>query len=160
MNLLSCTILFLACSSFVSADTLNGRVISIADGDTLTIIDQTNSQHKIRLAGIDTPEKNQSFGQQAKTSLADLVFNQHINIDYTKIDQYGRIVGKIKLNGRDINLIQIQSGLAWHYKKYQKEQSVEDRHAYASAEDAARGAGLGLWGESNPVPPWDFRRQH
>lgn len=142
-----------------SADTLQGRVVGVTDGDTITLLDATKTQHKIRVAGIDAPEKKQPFGQRSKESLSDLAFDKDLTIEWSKKDRYGRIVGKlISKQGRDLNLEQVKLGMAWHYKKYEKEQSPEDRRLYAAAEDVARGKRVGLWSDPNPVPPWDYRK--
>src|SRR5204863_9459601 len=106
-----------------SAETLTGRVVRIADGDTVTILDATNTQHRIRLQGIDAPESHQAFGTQSKKNLSDLIFDKDVTVEYEKIDRYGRIVGKITLAGTDIDLEQIKAGMAWHYKDYQDEQT-------------------------------------
>jgi len=107
---------------YVSADTLQGKAINKADGDTITVLDDTNTQHKIRLSGIDAPEKRQAFGNVSKQSLADMVAGQSVAVEWIKADRYGRKVGKVLLAGQDANLVQIKRGLAWHYKKYQDEQ--------------------------------------
>lgn len=143
----------------VQAAALAGKVVGITDGDTLTLLDTTNTQHKIRLAGIDTPEKGQPFGQVCKQSLSDLVFNQPVEIQWDKLDRYGRVIGKVVKKDKDINLEQIKLGCAWHYKKYQHEQSPEDREKYSSAETSARGARFGLWADPNPVAPWEWRHR-
>lgn len=143
----------------VYADTLTGRVVAIADGDTLTLLDATNTQHKIRLAGIDSPEKNQPFGQVCKQSLSGLTYNQAAQIDWNKLDRYGRVIGKVLVNGQDVNLEQIRLGCAWHYKKYQNEQSPEDQVSYARAEEEARAIGVGLWREGAAIPPWEWRHR-
>jgi endonuclease YncB( thermonuclease family) len=122
-----------------------------------TVLDSTKTQHKIRLAGIDAPEKKQAFGQRSKESLSDLVFNREVQVETTKRDRYGREIGKVQVDGLDANLEQIKRGMAWHYKAYQREQSVLDRQSYAEAEEVARGARVGLWKDDQPVPPWDFR---
>lgn len=140
------------------AGTLQGRVIGIADGDTVTVLDASNTQFKIRLLGIDAPEKKQAFGKKSKESLSVLVYNKTVSVEYNKRDKYGRIVGKILVAGIDANLEQVKAGLAWHYKKYQKEQQVEDRAKYAQSEEQAKAAKRGLWAESNPTPPWEFRK--
>jgi endonuclease YncB( thermonuclease family) len=129
----------------------------VSDGDTITVLDDNHTQHKIRLAGIDAPESKQAFGQRSKESLVKQVVGQDVMIDWSKIDKYQRKVGKVMLDGQDINLAQVRRGFAWHYKAYQGEQSAGDRVAYAEAEDAARGAHRGLWKDELPVPPWDFR---
>lgn len=141
------------------ADTLNGRVIGVSDGDTGTVLDGTNKQWKIRLLGIDAPEKKQAFGNRSKQSLSALVFNRLVVVDYSKKDKYGRTVGKILVGGVDANLEQVRTGMAWHYKKYQSEQSEADQIAYAQAEEQARAGKLGLWRDAEPMPPWDWRMQ-
>jgi endonuclease YncB( thermonuclease family) len=141
------------------ADTLQGRVVGIADGDTVTVLDDSNTQFKIRLMGIDAPEKKQAFGNKSKESLSAMVFNKQVTVEYSKKDRYGRTVGKITVDGIDANLEQVKAGMAWHYKQYQNEQSVEDRSLYAEAEDQARAETRGLWFDVDPTPPWDWRRQ-
>ena len=143
----------------IGTQTLTGRVVTIADGDTITVLDATETQHRIRLAGIDAPELHQAFGNQSKQSLSEMIFGRDVTVSYQKIDQYGRIVGKILLDGRDINLEQIKAGMAWHYKYYENEQTQEDRQGYASAEEDARAARRGLWQDPNPIEPYEFRKE-
>jgi endonuclease YncB( thermonuclease family) len=138
--------------------TLTGRVVRVADGDTVTVLDSSNTQYRIRLEGIDAPESHQAFGTQSKKSLSDMVFDREVTVVYQKTDQYGRLVGKITLDGKDINLEQVQAGMAWHYKEYQREQAPEDRELYARAEDEARSARRGLWRDPDPVEPSAFRK--
>lgn len=142
------------------AATLQGTVVSISDGDTITVLDVSNTQHKVRLSGIDAPEKRQAFGNVSKEHLSGLVYKRQVQVDYQKEDRYGRIVGKVMVDGVDANLAQVSAGLAWHYKAYQKEQPSEDRLEYSRTEEMARGAGQGLWKDSQAVPPWEFRGQH
>lgn len=142
----------------IKAETISGRVVGIADGDTLTLLDATNTQHKIRLAGIDSPEKSQPFGQHCKKSLSDLAYDRVATVETTKLDRYGRAIGKVLVNGRDVNLEQIQRGCGWHYKKYQNEQSLDDRLSYNSAEESARANRVGLWADQEPMPPWEWRK--
>jgi endonuclease YncB( thermonuclease family) len=94
-----------------------GRVVAITDGDTPTILTTDRVQHRVRLAGIDMPEKRQPFGQVAKNHLSSLVNGQTVKVNYYKRDHYGRIVGKVLTNGADAGLRQIEAGLAWHYKQ-------------------------------------------
>lgn len=142
------------------ADTLAGRVVHVADGDTITVLDASESQHTIRLAGIDAPEKRQAFGNASKQSLAKEVAGLSVVVEWTKYDRYQRKVGRVLLGERDINLVQIQNGMAWHYKQYQREQSPEDRHTYALAEETAKASHAGLWSDALPQAPWDFRHRH
>jgi endonuclease YncB( thermonuclease family) len=133
-------------------DVVVGRVVSIADGDTLTVLDETNSQHRIRLYGIDAPEKAQPFGQQSKRNLASKVFGATVHVEIVDIDRYGREVGRIYLGGRFINLEQVREGCAWRYTEF-------DRHReFEAAEADARRHHRGLWGAPHPTPPWEFRR--
>jgi endonuclease YncB( thermonuclease family) len=139
------------------AETLTGRVVGVADGDTITVLDASNGQHKIRLAGIDAPEKNQPYGQVAKQSLSDQVFDRQVSVETSKRDRYGREIGKVLVDGRDANLEQLRRGLAWHYKAYEREQEPLDRATYSGVEIEARGASRGLWSDPVPVAPWDWR---
>ena len=150
---------FLLLTFNLQAATLQGKVVSVADGDTLTVLDDKKTQHKIRLQGIDAPEKAQAFGQKSKQSLNQLVHSKMVTVEFEKKDKYGRTVGKVLLNGTDVCLEQIKLGMAWHYKQYQSEQSKEDRDAYANAEQTARAHVVGLWKDKSPTPPWEFRRQ-
>jgi len=141
------------------AQTLTGRVVRVADGDTVTVLDSSNTQHRIRLEGIDAPESHQAFGTQSKKNLSEMIFGKDVTVVYQKTDQYGRLVGKIVLDGRDVNLEQVKAGMAWHYKEYQREQTLEDRESYAKAEDEARTARRGLWQDADPVEPSAFRKE-
>ncbi len=139
--------------------TLQGKVVGIADGDTITIFDMANKQQSIRLQGIDSPEMRQDFGEQAKQNLANLIYGRQVTIEYSKRDNYGHILGKVLLlDGLDVNLEQIKDGMAWHYKQYEDEQLKADRKTYARAEREAREARRGLWADTLPMPPWAWRR--
>jgi endonuclease YncB( thermonuclease family) len=141
----------------VHASTVQGSVVGVTDGDTITVLDTSNTKHKIRLSGIDAPEKGQAFGQRSKQSLSNLVFSKSVTVQSSKRDRYGREIGKVLVNGLDVNLEQIRLGMAWHYKAYQREQSPQDRAEYSEAEQRARQVHTGLWQDPAPVPPWDFR---
>lgn len=132
--------------------TLQGQVVAIADGDTLIVLDADKTQHKVRLDGIDTPEKGQAFGTQARKALADKVFRQQVRIEWKRQDRYGRVLGQVHIGDRWINLELIAEGMAWHYKQYNSDAML------AAAEVQARKSKVGLWAESAPIPPWDFRR--
>ena len=150
------------------ADTLTGRVVGVADGDTIAVLDADRQQHKIRLGGIDAPEKAQPFGQRSKENLSRLVFNKDVRVEWEKRDRYKRIVGKVWVQPADCptcpmtldaGQAQLAAGMAWWYRKYAKEQSPEDRGRYESEEQEARARRVGLWGDVNPVPPWEWRRR-
>ena len=150
-------ILFL--SNFAHAKTIEGLVVGVADGDTITVLDQQKNTYKIRLQGIDAPEKKQAFGEKSKQSLHDLVQRKQVRIEYDKEDKYGRIVGKVTVDDVDVCLQQLVLGMAWHYKKYQNEQSVSDRALYSDTELKSKSLKLGLWTEDTPMPPWEFRKK-
>ena len=136
---------------------LKGRVVVVVDGDTLVVLDSSNTQHKIRLAGIDCPERKQPWGQRARQALSDQVFNNQVTVECDKVDRYGRTVGKILTDDRDVNLALVRDGMCWWYRKYAGEQSPVDRGLYEAAEDAAHDKRKGLWTDPDPVPPWEWR---
>jgi endonuclease YncB( thermonuclease family) len=139
------------------ADVLLGHVVGVSDGDTITVLDDNKQRHVIRLMGIDAPEKAQAFGQRAKLSLSDLVFHRDVSVTWFKRDRYGRTVGQVYVDDTDVCLEQIKRGLAWHYKQYMREQSIEDRSRYSDAEEQARIASIGLWSDLLPLQPSEFR---
>jgi len=145
-------------SGFLFAKTLEGKVVRVTDGDTITVLDATNTQTKIRLTGIDAPEKKQPFGNKAKEQLSNFVAGRNVTVDYKTKDKYKRVLGKVLVKGQDINLEMLKSGLAWHYKHFEKQQTAEDRVLYSDSETTARTNKLGLWVQKKPVAPWDFRK--
>lgn len=151
--LLTIVLLGLPCQ----ADLISGRVVSVSDGDTITVLDGNTVQHKIRLAGIDAPERTQGFGQRSRESLAELVANQAVIVETNKQDRYGRYVGKVLIDGQDVNVEQIRRGLAWFYRQYEQELSDSDRQRYDHTETVAKESRRGLWADKRPVAPWDFR---
>lgn len=140
-------IIFLLMLSNANAGSLDCpcKVVKVTDGDTVHVLDQTITKHKIRLGGIDAPERKQAFGKKSTKNLASYIAGKYIEVEYDKRDRYGRIIGKLLKDGQDINLKQIKDGYAWHYKKYSKEQTKLDRALYSSAEIEARNARIGLW---------------
>jgi endonuclease YncB( thermonuclease family) len=134
--------------------TYHGNVISIADGDTLRILYQ-GGQLKIRLAEIDTPERKQPWGTRAKQAFSDKVFGEVVDVVEIDRDRYGRIVGRIYLDERDINREMVAEGHAWVYLKYMRDETL------LADEAAAKDAGLGLWSlpQSQRAPPWEWRRK-
>ena len=135
-----------------------GLIIKITDGDTVHLLDIIKETHKVRLAGIDAPEKGQPYGKAAGKFLSKQINQQTVCVDWHKRDHYGRLVGVIRYEGRDVNLELVKAGYAWHYKKYQREQTPADRVIYADAEDQARSDVIGLWSEPNPINPSDWRK--
>ena len=152
---IACLLMAFAC--IVDAEVVMGRVVGVVDGDTITVLDVDQVQHKIRLSGIDAPEKKQPFGTRSKESLSELAFDKTVEVETVKRDRYGRRIGKVLVNGRDVNLVQIERGMAWFYRQYQLEQSLADRQLYEAAENLAKVGKKGLWCDAEPIPPWDFR---
>lgn len=145
--------LTLTFSVFAHAETINGRVVGIADGDTLTILDVSNTQVKVRLAAIDAPEKSQAFGQRGKQKLSELCYGKNAIVKVISVDRYGRSVGEVNCAGINANETMIKTGLAWVYRKY-----ASGYEYLYSLEEEARNARRGLWSDWNPVPPWDWRK--
>ena len=154
-RLLSISMLLIGTSVVAAASpaaTLTGKVVSIADGDTLTLLVDKN-QIKVRLEGIDTPERAQPFGRKAGQALAKKVFGKVIQVDDLGRDRYGRTLGIVRLGKRNVNLELVREGWAWWYRKY-----APKNKELAAAEAAARKAKLGLWADAKPIPPWDWRQ--
>jgi endonuclease YncB( thermonuclease family) len=148
-----------ALASVASATELHGRVIAVADGDTLTML-VGQRQHRIRLDGIDAPERTQPYSNLSRQSLSELAHHRRATAQCHKTDKYGRPVCKVLISGVDVNLEQIRRGLAWHFKHYESEQAPKDRASYAEAEQDARASRRGLWASTQPlVPPWEFRAE-
>ncbi len=137
--------------SVLSETVHEGKVIKIADGDTLTIL-AANQQLKIRLSDIDTPERKQPFGTRAKQALSELAFGKQARVVEVTVDRYGRIVGRVYVDGRDVNRELVAGGFAWVYRKYSKDADL------LRLEAEAKQNGLGLWADPNPIPPWEWRR--
>lgn len=136
----------LLCGSPSLAAELYGCAVGVSDGDTITVLEAEQVTHKVRLSGIDAPEKAQPFGERAKQQLSDWVYQATVRVIHDKTDRYGRIVGKVTLNGEDVNIQMIHAGLAWHYKAYEHEQPALDRVTYPVAELNARRKAIGSCG--------------
>ncbi|ULJ65070.1 thermonuclease family protein [Wielerella bovis] len=138
-------------------------VTHIHDGDTIRVLDEHGQKQRIRLAYIDAPEVSpaQAHGIASRDALRQLLTRQTVRIDVWDIDRYGRQVARVMLDNQDINLTQIQTGNAWHYRSIaRKNQHQQDYEYYQAAENQAKSARLGLWRKRNPVAPWHFRQQN
>tara|TARA_B100000686_G_C16426438_1_gene779833 strand:- start:163 stop:648 length:486 start_codon:yes stop_codon:yes gene_type:complete len=139
-------------STTASSETLDGLVISVADGDTLTL-QVGDRRYRIRLSEIDTPERDQPWGDQAKSALVSKVERKLVRVTILDTDQYGRKVGKVWLNGRDINQELVSEGHAWVYERYLLDKTLLDD------QDLAKSEKRGLWSSPEPIPPWRWRRR-
>jgi endonuclease YncB( thermonuclease family) len=142
------------------ADILEGRVVGVADGDTIALLDGNRQQHRTRLAGIDAPETAQPYAQRSKQHLAELAFGKDAKADCYKVDPYDRDVCTVYVNEKDIGLAQLDAGLAWWFREYAHEQPPKDRIDYQAAEDRAAADRVGLWQDKKPVPPCKWRHKH
>ena len=141
------------------AKVFRGDVTRIADGDTISVLLEDDTNIKVRLAGIDTPELDQPYGLEARDQLVQLVLGQPITCVCTKKDRYERWVCRVSFEDIDVNWMLVRDGFAWWYRYYQKEQPEEDRMRYEDAEMKAKDERIGLWSDESPVPPWEWRRQ-
>jgi endonuclease YncB( thermonuclease family) len=146
---------------------ITGRVVAVTDGDTIKVLDSSNTQHKVRLTGIDAPERGQPYGTASRDHLASMVAGKEVKVESSKSDRYGRVLGKVWVQPADCpscsktlntNHAQLLAGMAWWYRYYAKEQSPEDRGRYESAEDEAKARKWGLWGDADPINPYDWRK--
>lgn len=142
-------------SSFKKGKEIKGEVVSIIDGDTYDLLVNGNQTIRIRMEGIDAPERGMPFYKKAKNYLGDLCFEQEITVKITGKDKYKRILAYSYLNdGRELGQEMIKAGLAWHYKKYNSNKTL------SKLEQEAKDNKRGLWIYENPMAPWTNRSLH
>ncbi|HRO42280.1 MAG TPA: thermonuclease family protein [Flavipsychrobacter sp.] len=146
---ISLLILFFALPCFAQ---LSGRVVSIFDGDTFTLLTSDKKQIKIRLHGVDCPEKGQPFGQKAKGFVSKRIFSKMVAVSPKKKDRYGRTLGLVFIEGECLNEALLKNGFAWHYMRYDKNK------LWSELEAEARRKKIGLWADKHAQPPWEFRK--
>lgn len=147
-------LLLLAASAQASCFDFPATVVAVADGDTVTVAETGGEgRFKVRLNGIDAPEKGQAFGTAAKKHLAELIAGKAVTVRVRDVDRYGRLIATVILDGADVNLRMVADGYAWVYRHFWQDK------AYLDAEAAAKAARAGLWRDAAPVPPWEFRRR-
>jgi micrococcal nuclease len=129
---------------------LSGKVIGIVDGDTFDLL-VNNSKIRIRLNGIDCPERKQPFYQQSKNALATMIFGKQVVVNSKARDRYKRVLGDVYVGNESVNEQMVGTGYAWHFKKYSNDQRL------ASLENKARQKRIGLWAHPDPVEPWNYR---
>lgn len=146
-------VLLLLCATAAAASEIRGKVVKVRDGDTVDVLQGTRMV-KVRVFGIDTPERGQPFAARAKSFTAELVGNEHVVIEVKDVDRYERVVGTVVLaDGRNLGYELVRAGLAWHYARYSRDPEL------ARLEQEARAARRGLWTDARPVPPWKFRSE-
>ena len=142
---------------------VDGTSIDVQDGDSFVLRDDLGNRIRVRISGIDAPEKSQAFADRSRQHLRDLMRDVRIRLEPVKVDVFGRTVARVWIlsedgkAGKDAGLAQIETGMAWHFKRYRSDQHDQDAARYAKAEREARSEGLGLWRDPRPEPPWDFR---
>lgn len=137
----------------INGEIITGKVVSIADGDTFTLLDEDKKQVRIRLHGIDAPEKRQPFGTVSKKRLSELVFGKEVRVEKRSMDRYKRIVAIVYADTLNINETMIAEGMAWHFTRY------DQNPAWTALETKARLNNAGLWKDANPVAPWEWRKK-
>ena len=136
------------------AEEFTGKVVAVTDGDTIKVL-RAGKQVRVRLSGIDCPEKRQAFGNRAKRFTSDLVFAKQVTVKVMDVDRYKRIVGEVILkDGTNLNHALVRAGLAWWYQRY-----APGDHELERLEKSARENKRGLWADPDPVPPWEFRKR-
>jgi len=146
--------LFLFCiSSLASGEEFSAKVIEVLDGDTVLIV-RSGGLLKVRLAEIDAPEKAQAFGKDSKRSLVDMVKGKQVRFISRTVDQYGRLVAFLDIDGLEVNAEQIRRGLAWEYSNYHSNKVLIDLQEEAKKESR------GMWAQDKPIPPWKWRKLH
>ena len=147
--------LLLLLPALAAAESISGRVVAVADGDTLTILSHEKTEIKIRLAAIDAPEKAMPYGQRSKQSLSDLCFNKSASIEVIDTDRFGRTVGVVTCDRVNANETQVKAGMAWVYRKY----AEGFGHLYP-LEEAAKKSKRGLWADPDALAPWEWRKNN
>ena len=133
------------------AHSFKGKVVGVSDGDTIAVMREGKAA-KVRLNGVDCPEKKQAYGTRAKQFTSSQVFGKVVEVQYEKEDRYRRILGNVLIDNQDLSQALLRAGLAWHYRQYSKSQTLQ------ALEDEARATKLGLWQDKNPIAPWLFRK--
>lgn len=154
-------LLTLAAALFIlpaSAETLSGRIIHVADGDTVTLLTAQKTSVRVRVAGIDAPEKKQAWGARSRQAMMRCAYQKSARVETHKKDRYGRQVGIVTVNGEDCGLTLLKSGLAWFYAAYERELPAQKRALYRAAQDNAKKMKRGLWQDSAPQAPWEWRK--
>jgi micrococcal nuclease len=152
MPLLIPLLLLLATPALAAENKLSLKVVSVHDGDTFTGVNESNQQVKVRLDAVDAPELGQPYGQASRKALGEMIFGKVVTVITKKHDRYGRAIGHVLIEKRDINLELLEEGAVWHYEDYDHNKRLRE------AEQSARAAKKGLWRDAAPIAPWDWRR--
>src|SRR4029078_7498551 len=142
-------------STSAIAESVTAKVVAIVDGDTIEVLHDNHSE-RIRLNGIDCPERGQAYGTKAKQATSELVFGKEVTLETHGLDRYGRTIADVSLpEGINLNLELVRNGWCWWYPKY-----APDNVVLSELQRRARRSGVGLWADPDPMPPWLYRRLH
>lgn len=133
---------------------MHGKIIRVSDGDTVVLLDSNNEQHRIRLDGIDCPEKGQAYSKVATDFVKDLIAGKYVKVEWTQRDKYNRILGFVFVGETNVNKELLKAGLAWHYKFF------NDDAELANLEKIAKQKKLNIWSQKNPIEPYQWRQTH
>jgi micrococcal nuclease len=145
-------IVVFALVSIFFSQTWEGKTVAVLDGDTIEVL-QDGKAVRIRLAGIDAPEKSQAYGQASKKLCAGLCFGKSVKVVSSGTDKYGRTIADVYVGEVWVNKKMVEEGMAWHYKKYSSSEEL------LASEKKARAGKIGLWKDEDPVAPWEFRKK-
>ncbi|NLD67460.1 MAG: thermonuclease family protein [Limnobacter sp.] len=143
-----------------AGEAFRAATIAVSDGDSFVVRGADGARLRVRLAGIDAPEKSQPYSAVARRRLDALIGKREVVLAPIKIDPFGRLVAHVDVDGVDAALAMLEAGLAWHFARYDRDLSPELRLRYAGAAAIARRERLGLWRDDAPEPPWEFRRRN
>ncbi|WP_111682818.1 thermonuclease family protein [Winogradskyella tangerina] len=135
------------------AQSVEGKVVAITDGDTFKLLQKDSTLVRVRVANIDCPERKQPFSKRAKQFTSDAIFSKNVELKVLKKDRYGRSIAYVFYNNKNLGEELLKAGLAWHYVKYSDDESLQN------LEDKAREKKVGLWSDPNAIAPWDWRSQ-
>ena len=144
--------LLVSCSMTTENGVISGKVISVADGDTMTILTAEKKQIKIRMLGVDAPERGQDFGTVSRQQLNNLCYGKTVTVENKGEDQYGRVLGVVYIDGMNVNEYMVRNGLAWYYRHFVTDSRLD------SLEQLARKEKVNIWSMKNPMPPYEFRK--
>lgn len=149
-------VLLIACCSagqtLFGDESVEGKVTRIIDGDSILVTDSKSVEYEVQLEGIDAPEFKQEFGKEATDGLSKLIQDKTVRITWKEKDNFERLLAQVYDGDKHINIEMIKSGMAWHFKRYNKDEEL------AKAETVAREAKKGLWAKGSPIAPWDYRK--
>jgi len=141
------------------ARSFTATLTRVIDGDSLVVQDRSGKKHKLRLAGIDAPEGRQTGGPAATEALRKFLGQGKVRVSSSKTDRYKRLIAHVRAGNQDVSLLMITAGMAWFYRRYERELPLARRQTYDLAEKSARSQRRGLWAAAKPIPPWQFRRR-